>query len=172
VLAIGSVEARAESGVPDPTTFFAGLVNPSAKGKKVSGSLTIAYDLVESDDPDACSSVVINNMFVVTTLRYRKVLKPFNRDFVAADGTTYETPFCFDSLQRQIDFVMALIREEAIPFFFMCGPNSPLSAPPVLCPSFEVKSLKNFLSSGTGAVSTEVGLVVRAPGPRDPEDDD
>jgi hypothetical protein len=163
MLTVAASQARAESGIPDPTTFFAGLVNPAAKGKKVSGFLTIAYDFTE--DFDTCTGVKINNMFVVTTLSYRRALKPFNRDFTAPDGTELQAPFCFDQLNLQIDFVMGLFRDEVIPHFFKCTAR-------VDCPAFEVKALKSFLSSGTGAVSAEVQLAVQVPGRAGAEDDD
>jgi hypothetical protein len=163
MLAIAAPNLRAESAIPDPATFFAGLVNPRAQGKKVSGFLTIAYVLVESGDPVACPSVIVDNMYVVTTMRYRQVVKPFNRNFIDAGGNRVVLPFCFDDLQSQIDFVLGLFKEEVIPFFFQCVPG-------VNCPAFQVKSMKNFLSSGTGAVSTEVRLAVAVPGA--PGDDD
>lgn len=151
---LGAPGVRAESAIPDPAVFFAGLVNPDAIGQKVTGFLTIAYDFAESDDPDVCPSVIVNNMFVVTTMQYRKELKPFNRDFIGADGTEHETPFCFDSLDRQINFVVGLLKEEVIPHFFQCVPGA-------TCPAFEIKSMKSFLSSGTGAVSTTLRLAVK-----------
>lgn len=163
LLAIAAPNLRAESAIPDPAAFFAGLVNPQAQGKRVSGFLTIAYDFVEPVGD--CSSVTINNMYVVTTLRYRKEIKVFNRDFTADDGTVLETPFCFDELQRQIDFVLGLFKEQVIPFFF--GP----CVPGVTCPAFEVKSIKNFLSSGTGAVSMELTLAVKVRGSGGGDDD-
>lgn len=168
LLALGSTAARSESGIDDPTAFFAGLVNinPQASGKKVSGSVTIAYDFVESDDPDACPSIIVNNMFVVATMAYRKQTKVVNRDFTAPDGTTNEVPFCFDSIDRQVNFVLGLIRSEVIPAFF--GPCVAGST----CPDFEVKALKQFLSSGEGAVSMRLRLAVHAQVPHTPDDDD
>lgn len=162
LLAIGAPKAWAESAVPDPAAFFGGLVNPQAQGAKLSGFLTIAYDFVE--DFELCSGVKINNMFVVTTLQFREQIKPFNRDFIAPDGTVLLEPFCFDDLQTQINFVLGLYKEEVIPHFFQCVPEA-------TCPTFEVKSMKSFLSSGTGAVSTKVRLAVKVAGEGDDSDD-
>jgi len=164
LLALGSTAARSESGVDDPTAFFAGLVNinPQASGKKVTGFMTIAFDF--TDPTDDCASVTINNMFVTTTMSYRKQTKVFNRDFTAPDGTINEVPFCFDSIDRQVNFVLGLIKDEVIPFFFNCAPGT--------CPPFEVKALKQFLSSGEGAVSMQLRLAVHAQVPHTPDDDD
>jgi hypothetical protein len=148
--------AWAESAIPDPAAFFEGLINPKAKGKEVAGFLTIAYEFGEAPDPDACPSIFINDMHVVTTLERKDSTKPFNSNF----SKTGTSPFCFDDFPSQIDLVMGLLTEEVIPFFF--GPCQP----EVDCPSFEVKAIKEFLSSGTGAISMELKLAVDVPRPR------
>jgi hypothetical protein len=144
VLAAAPLAAWAESNVPEPGQLFPNEINPAATGKKLTGFLTIAYEFAESPDPDACPSIFINNMFAVTTLERRGVVKPFNSDFTKT-GTP---PFCFDNLQGQVDFVRGLLRE-AVLFFF--GPTA----------TFQVKSVKEFLSTGTGAISMEIKLAVK-----------
>ena len=170
LFALGSTAARSESGLDDPTAFFANLtnINPQASGKKVTGFVTIAYDFVEvpADQQNFCQTIWINNMFVVATMNYRKQTKPFNRDFTAADGTQIQPSFCFDDFQSQVNFVLGLIRQEVIPTFF--GPCDAGSN----CPSFEVKAIKQFLSSGEGAVSMQLRLAVHAKVPHTPDDDD
>src|SRR5687767_2407664 len=83
----GASPLWAESNVPDPANPFPGLVDPNAKGTKVSGFLTIAYDGEEpplpppGEDP-TCGSFLINNMFVVLTLGLNSsTVKPFNADY-------------------------------------------------------------------------------------------
>ena len=138
------VASWAESNVPEPGQLFPNEINPQAKGKKLTGFLTIAYEFAESPDLDVCPSIFINNMFAVTTLERRGDVRPFNRDFIRT-GTA---PFCFDDLQSQVDFVKGLLRQAVDSFF---GPNF----------TYEVKSVKEFLSSGTGALSMEIKLAVK-----------
>ncbi len=139
----------AESAVPDPGNFFALTpeFDPQASGTKYSGTLTVAY-VFSNDLP--CPGLTINNMYVVVTLQQGNDMKPFNTDFTR----TSTVPFCFDDTPRQIQYVLDLIRNQAIPHFYgNCIPGS-------TCPKFNVKALSNFLSSGTGAVSTNITIAV------------
>lgn len=139
--------AWAESNIPPGEALpFQNLINPNAKGKKLTGFLTIAYEFgeVPEDQLDFCPSIFINNMFVVTTLERRDTVKPFNTDF----SKTGTQPFCFDDLQNQINVVLPLLRQ-AVDFFF--GPGA----------TFEIKSVKEFLGTGTGASSMEIKLAVK-----------
>lgn len=147
VVAAVPAAAWAESNIPPGEALpFQFLINPKAKGKKLTGFLTIAYDLgeVPEDQLDFCSSIFINNMFVVTTLERGQTVKPFNTDF-SRSGTQ---PFCFDDTQSQINVVLPLLRQ-AVDFFF-----SPTA-------TFEIKSVKEFLGTGTGAASMEIKLAVK-----------
>jgi len=149
VLAAAPLVAWAESNVPEPGQLFPNEINPLAKGKKLTGFLTIAYEFVESPDLDVCPSIFINNMFAVTTLERRGDVRPFNRDF----SKTGTQPFCFDDLQSQVDFVKGLLVQAVASFF---GPTA----------TYQVKSVKEFLSTGTGAISMEIRLAVK-PGPNE-----
>lgn len=141
--------AWAESGVPDPDTFFGPLiVNPQAAGTKLSGSVSVAYDREEAAGSD-CNSFIVNNMYVVATFERGGTAKPFNRDFT----TVSQAPICFDDQGTQVNFVLGLFADNVVPFFFGCSPGT--------CPGFEVKSVKNFLSSGTGALSLDIVLAVQ-----------
>lgn len=144
--------ALAESAVPNPGEFFSTTpeFDPTAGGTKFSGTLTIAY--VFAEDPVGCPETErrIDNMHVVLTLSQGNNIKPFNTDFVAS-GTA---PFCFLGESQQTQLVLGLIRGQVIPHFYNgCIPGS--------CPDFKVKSITNFLSSGTGAISMNITLAVQ-----------
>jgi len=151
VTAMASSAAWPESAVPNPGQFFSTTpeFDPSAPGTKYSGTLTIAYVFV----PDAVNcpeSFRIENMHLVLTLSQGNNIKPFNTDFVAS-GTA---PFCFIGESQQTQLVLGLIRSQVIPHFYNnCVPGS--------CPNFKVKSITDFLSSGTGAISMTITLAVQ-----------
>jgi hypothetical protein len=151
-MAIVPIASWAESNVPEPGQLFPDEINRRAKGKRLTGFLTIAYEFVEPPPDSECGTVIVNDMFVVTTMERRREIKPFNTNF-ARSGTE---PFCFDDLASQVALVKGLLRE-AVDFFF--GPTS----------TFEIKSIKEFLSSGTGAISMEIRLAVK-PGENEFED--
>ena len=124
--------------------------DPTAGGTKFSGTLTIAF--VFAEDPAGCPETErrIDNMHVVLTLSQGNNIKPFNTDFVAS-GTA---PFCFLGESQQTQLVLGLIRSQVIPHFYNgCIPGS--------CPDFKVKSITDFLSSGTGAISMNITLAVQ-----------
>ena len=161
VLSVASSASWAESAVTDPPAFFGALINPQASGAKVSGMLTVSLDL-GADDP-RCEELIIKNMFVVTALEGPIVTTAegpnkfgsFSRDFTDHRGERPDTqPFCLIDRPAQINFVLALFREEVIPYYFApCTPGD-------TCPSFEVKDIRNFFQSGRGAYSMEITLSV------------
>lgn len=135
------------SGLPEPGAF--GIpINPNASGTKLSGPMTIAYEIQEVDIVTCLSGRLVNNMFVVVTLEQGNNIKPFNRDFTKVG----QAPICFDNQAAQVNFVFALIHDQVIPFFFGCLPGQ--------CPLFEVKSITDFLTSNTGALSLNITLAV------------
>jgi hypothetical protein len=147
VVAAVPAAAWAESNIPPGEALpFEFLINPQAKGKKLTGFLTIAYEFgeVPEDQLDNCPSIFVNNMFVVTTLERGNTVKPFNTDF----SKTGTQPFCFDNTTSQINVVLPLLRQ-AVDFFF-----SPAA-------TYEIKSVKEFLGTGTGAASMEIKLAVK-----------
>jgi hypothetical protein len=168
VVAAVPAAAWAESNIPPGEALpFQDLINPNAKGKKLTGFLTIVYEYgeVPEDQLDFCSSIFINNMFVVTTLEHRGDVRPFNSDF----SQTGTQPFCFDDTQGQIDVVNKLLSRAVASFFDPTA--TPITPPPgFACPAkpsqlcYQVKSVKEFLGTGTGAASMEIKLAVK-PGP-------
>jgi hypothetical protein len=143
--------ALAESAVPNPGEFFSTTpeFDPTAGGTKYSGTLTIAYVFApDANCPD--SQVRIDNMHVVMTLSQGNNIKPFNTDFMASGMA----PFCFIGESQQTQLVLGLIRSQVIPHFYNgCIPGS--------CPDFKVKSVTDFLSSGTGAISMNITIAVQ-----------
>lgn len=148
ILAMGPSGLWATSNVPEPGAF--GIpINPNASGTKVSGPVSVAYDIHE--DFVSCPDLGrrVDNMFVVLTLQQGNNIRPFNR---ALDPST---PFCFPGdTNQQVTFFLGLIAEEVIPHFFGCAPG-------VNCPSFEVKAITDFLSSSNGAMSLNITLAVQ-----------
>jgi hypothetical protein len=149
---------RAESGVPDPGQFFGDFpdYDEGARGTKLTGTLTISYvflDALACADPGLpdVPQLLIANMYVVLTLKGNdKPVQPFNANF-ATSGTPV---FCFSTgTRQQVDVVLNLIRDSVIPSFFECVPGE--------CPNFKIKSLKNFQSTGTGAISSSIVIAVR-----------
>lgn len=151
LLAFTPCIASAESAVPNPGAFFSTTpeFDPMAGGTKYSGHLTIAYVFV--DDLETCpdSGIRIDNMYTVITLAQGNRLQPFDTDFVES-GTA---PFCFIGEPEQIEVVLGLIRNKVIPHFYDgCFPGT--------CPDFKVKSVTDFVSSGTGAISMGITIAV------------
>lgn len=141
-----------ESAVPNPGQFFQFTpeFDPQASGTKYEGTMTIAY--VFAEDPVGCpdSERRIENMHVVLTLSKGNEVRPFNTDFAAT-----QTPsFCFLGESQQTQFVLDLIRNQVLPHFYPgCFPGS--------CPAFKVKSVSDFLSTGTGALSMKISIAVQ-----------
>lgn len=150
----------AESGVPDPDALFPtcgtlgapappNCVDPNAKGTKITGFLTIAYDGV----PDAsCDIFKINNQFVVLTVGFNNRVQPFNIDFTTTAPPT--TPMCFEQ-GTQVQFIVDFINKEVIPALYQCSGTS--------CPGWVFKSV-NVLTSGKqaeGAVYAEIAIAVK-----------
>jgi len=153
----GASPLWAESGVPDPANPFPELIDPNAKGTKLSGFITIAYDGATPPQGSSCGSFLINNMFVVLTLGLNSSqVKPFNADYTTATPG----PDCFDNTLGQEDFIKAIIRDQAIPFFFgPCG-----GAGQTTCPGFAVKSITQFATSGRaaeGAITAQISIAVK-----------
>jgi len=144
ILAVPSSQLGATSAVPEPGAF--GIpINPNASGTKLAGFMSIAYDI---DVDSGCDSQRrVNNMYVVLTLQQGNNIKPFNGSLDPS------APFCFPGdTAQQVSFMFGLVSQQAIPFFFGCQPG--------LCPTFEVKSITNFLSSSNGAMSMNITLAV------------
>lgn len=143
---------RAESNVGEPGEFFqfTSDFDPQAAGTKYEGTMSIAYVFVPDGETCPDSALRIDNMYVVLTLNKGNERKPFNTDFTKT-GTA---PFCFIGEPDQIKFILDLVRDQVLPHFYPgCFPGA--------CPSFKVKSVSNFLSSGTGAISMDITIAVQ-----------
>jgi hypothetical protein len=152
MLAAAPETTMGESAVPNPGEFFQFTpeFDPQAGGTKYDGTMTIAY--VFADDAAGCpdSERRIDNMHVVLTLTKGNEVRPFNADFVS----TQTAPFCFLGESQQTQFVLNLIRNQVLPHFYGgCFPGS--------CPAFKVKSVSDFLSTGTGAISMKISIAVQ-----------
>lgn len=141
----------ATSAVPEPGAF--GIpINPNASGTKLSGPMSVVYDIVVDNSCDSLRRVL--NVFVVTTLQTGNAIRPFNRALDPASG------FCFgENTSGQLQLVTGLITEEAMPFFFGSQIGSCVDTVGMR-PCWEVKSITNFLSSGEGALSLDITLAV------------
>ena len=147
-LAMAPSLMQATSNVPEPGAF--GIpINPNASGTKLSGPVSIAYD-IEPDAATCPSGRRVFNMFVVLTVQQGNNIKPFNRALnPAPEG------FCFPgNTNQQVALFLGLIADEVIPFFFQCTPG-------VNCPAFQVKAITDFLSTSNGAMSLNLTLAVQ-----------
>jgi hypothetical protein len=158
--------SRAESGAPDPDALFPtcgtfgaippACVDPNAKGTKVTGTLTIAYDGVQEGQDlngTACTIFQINNQFLVLTVGFNNLIQPFNVDFTTTKPPT-PGPICFEQ-STQVQFVVDFITKEVIPALYQCTGAS--------CPGWRFKSV-NMLTTGgqsEGAVYAEIAIAVK-----------
>lgn len=165
----------ATSAVPEPGAIGIPL-DPTATGTKVFGPLSVSYVLEfvpestkknQADPLPASASpcptrIVVDNMFVVVRLETgtgKNVLeKVFSIDFTKTSPVTL--PICFENTAAQVDFLFDLITAQAMPYFFGSSVQ-----PCVLTggthPCWAVKSITDFLSSGTGAISMDIELAVK-----------
>jgi hypothetical protein len=153
ILAVGPSGLWATSAVPEPGNFGFFPINPNASGTKVSGPMSLAYDIVV--DETCPTSQRVLNAFLVTTLQVGNSIKPFNR---ALDPPA---PFCFgENTDAQVQLVTKLIDDEVMPFFFSGSKIEACVETSGVRPCWEVKSVTNFLPSGTGAMSLNITLAV------------
>src|SRR5215831_8631006 len=148
----------ATSAVPEPGAF--GMpINPNASGTKVSGPMSVAYQITNSADPSCLSGRQVQNMFVVVTLQQGNIIQPFNRDFSTTSPPT--APFCFDNQDKQVNFILGLVYQAlASPLFFGSAIGNCTLDTYNVRPCWEVKAVTNPLSTGTGALTTTITLAV------------
>jgi hypothetical protein len=158
--------AWAESQVPDPGAF--GIpVNPTAPGARASGLVTLSYDYDYNDDHGCDSLRWVENLYVVATMRRGKTIQPFSSNYELAQVTTPGFPNladCFDNQEKQLFFLKYVIEQVIVPAMFTCTYPS--------CPPWQIRSIKNFLTTGVGAASMEIVLAVQVPRRRDDDEDD
>lgn len=157
VAAAMPISGWGESAVPKPGEFFGSFdeYDPMAGGTKYSGNLSVAFVFTTDpvDCPDAPENRRVSNMFTILTLKQGNSIRPFNADF-RASATKAETPsFCFLGENEQIAFITTFIREQVVPSLYSCFSGG--------CPGFKVKDITNFLSSGTGAFSSDITIAVQ-----------
>ena len=152
----------AESGALDPDTLFPTCgspgapappqcVDPTAKGTKLTGTLTIAYDAALSNFCEEQGKLfLINNQFVVLTVGFNNVTQPFNTDF----SQTGTSPMCFEQ-STQVQYVADFITNEVIPTLYQCVGTA--------CPRWVFKSVRLLTSGGgaEGAVYAEISIAVK-----------
>jgi len=101
-------------------------------------------------------------MFVVVRLETgtgkNVVEKVFSIDFTKTSPATL--PICFENTAAQVDFLFNLITAQAMPFFFGSS-IQPCVLTGGTHPCWAVKSITDFLSSGTGAISMDIELAVK-----------
>jgi hypothetical protein len=151
-LAFALPVAWAESQVGDPGTFGI-LVDPNAAGTKVSGPVTLSYDYeVGTQRAKACpSGRWVKNIFAVATMQKGNQIQPFNSNYVSAGLSNLQD--CFDNQDNQVFFLRNFIEQIVIPQYFACTQGA--------CPSYAIKSIKNFLTTGVGAGYMDVELAVK-----------
>ena len=148
VVLVGAVISLTTStlwaGTEVPTPGALGIpVNPNASGTKVSGPLTIFYDVRAVDLTTCDSGFQIQKFFVVMALTKGNALATFS-----AEQTT---PFCFFLVAPQVTFVQSFIAANVIPFFFPATPTA----------TFEFKDVSNISASRTPTdTSTAVSMNV------------
>ena len=154
----------ATSAVSDPNTPFGIQVDPNASGTKLSGELTLAYEVVlVTNACDGSASVpakLVLNIFAVLTLQKGNTAQTFNGDIQHAGVGWNAAGVCFDEHQPfALSFVDGLITTKVIPSPTFFGPCGGVGQP--ACPNYAVKSLTNILSSGGGGLSADIVLAVR-----------
>ena len=152
LLAAAPSVLQAESSVGDPGDF--GIpVDQNASGSKLSAFVTFAYEY-EAFTPRAraCDSLRwVKNIHVVATVQKGWAIQPFHSNYVFAGKDHLQD--CWDNQANQLAFFKYFIEEVVIGGVYRCVPGG--------CPSYTVKSIKNFLTDGVGGASLEVELAVR-----------
>src|SRR5882724_1677920 len=113
----GLAPAAAWAGTETPTPGALGIpVNPSASGTKLSGPLTIFYEVVDVPATTCDTGSQVTRFSVVTVLTKGNTLATFSAES--------STPFCFLVVAPQVAFIQNLIADEIIPFFFPATPTA------------------------------------------------
>ena len=154
LLAAAPSTLRAESNVPiTDLGQFGVLVDPNASGTKLSSSVAFAYEY-ETGTPraNACASLRwVQNLHVVATVTKGNTTQPFNSNYSMAGLDNLQD--CFDNQTNQVTFLKYVIDRVVIGTLYNCVPGG--------CPTYAVKSIKNFLTTGVGGASLEVEIAVR-----------
>lgn len=152
LLAAAPSVLRAESSVGDPGDF--GIpVDPNASGTKLSAFVTFAYEY-EGFTPraNACDSLRwVKSIHMVATVQKGWAIQPFHSNYALAGRDILQD--CWENQANQLAFFKYFIEDVVIAGFYRCVPGG--------CPSYAIKSIKNFLTDGTGGASLEVELAVR-----------
>jgi hypothetical protein len=141
------------SQVSDPGEFGI-LVDPNASGTKVAGFVTLSYEYeVDTLRANECiSQRWVRNLYLVATLEKGNEIRPFNSNYVRA-GLQDALEGCFEAQDKQMFFLKHVIEKLIVPGLFGCTGTA--------CPAYAVKSIKNFVATGVGAISMEIDLAVK-----------
>lgn len=163
----------APSAITNPGNFGI-TVDQQAAGTKVSGFVTLSWDILRSTEPPARDCVEdpaqrgvingewVNNVYAVATMQKGNELKPFNSNYTEANARLNKTfQDCFHNQQNQVDFLVYMIEQVIIPGFFVCGPGTSVS-----CPGYAIRRLSdvvlaNDASGGGDAAIFDVELAVK-----------
>ena len=142
--------AWAESQVGDPGPFGI-TVDQNASGTKVAGPVTLSYQYEDVPTSTCPSRRFVRNLFAVATLTKGNQMTAFSSNYVLAGHP--ELADCFENQVNQLAFLKLFIDTVIIPQFFSCTPGS--------CPSWVIKSVKNFLTTGVGGGYFDVEFAVK-----------
>ena len=155
MLALGST-AWAESGsrTGDGADFLTGTAtdpivcppddgpcfDPQAGGTKLQATLAVVYDKGPSSLGNCTGGVAfVKNMFVNLTVEQNNLRLPFTAEYLNGPPA-HDTGFCmFTQTPKQVNVMIALIKNRVIPFFFSCDPDTAGS-----CPGFRIKAVTDF----------------------------
>jgi hypothetical protein len=154
MLAVAPAALRAESNVPiTDLGAFGVLVDPNASGTKLSSSVAFAYEYeTGTDRANACDSTRwVKNLHVVATVEKGNDLDVLSSNYSLAGLEALQD--CFDRQDKQLEFFKYFIDRVVIAKVYDCVPGG--------CPTYAVKSIKNFLTTGFGGASLQVELAVR-----------
>lgn len=154
MLAVAPAPVHAESNVPvTDLGLFGVLVDKNASGTKVSSFVSFAYEYETGTLRSAgcLSERWVKNLHVVATVQKGNELRPFSSNYSLAGLDILQD--CFENQDKQLDFFKFFIDRVVIAGWYGCPSGG--------CPSYAVKSIKNFLTTGVGGASLEVELAVK-----------
>ena len=148
-----ALHAESNIGIPTDGVLFGIPVDVNASGTKLFAFVTFAYEY-EGFTPraNACDSLRwVKSIHVVATVQKGATTQPFSSNYGLAGKDDLQD--CWDNQANQLAFFKYVIEEVVIAGFYQCVPGG--------CPSYAVKSVKNFLTTGVGGASLEAELAVR-----------
>jgi len=154
LLATTPAAVQAESNVAIGDLGEFGIpIDPNASGTKLSAFVTFAYDYEGfTERANACASLRwVRSIHVVATVQKGWAIQPFHSNYAIAGRDNLQD--CWENQFKQLAFFKYVIEEVVIAGYYQCVSGG--------CPSYAVKSVKNFLTTGVGGASLEAELAVR-----------